>query len=185
MENIVLKTMLERSSIRAYTDEKLTDEELCALEQAALSAPTAMNRREQRFIFVTDDGMLERLENAIMKSIIDSGNTDFAERIKSRGGKTTYNARLIVIIVNKPAHFSRVDAGIAVENLALAAKSLGLDSVILGMPEGAFAGEYGEALRREFRFPEGYGFSIAIGIGHKATEKEPHERDLDHIIHID
>ncbi|MBO4383830.1 MAG: nitroreductase family protein [Clostridia bacterium] len=185
MENSVIKTMLERSSIRAYSDEKLTYAELHALEEAALSSPTAMNRQDQRFIFVTNDAMLQRLEQAIMQSIIDSGNTDFAERIKSRGGKTTYNARLIVIIVNKPSHFSRVDAGIAVENLALAAKSLGLDSVILGMPEGAFAGEYGAALREEFRFPEGFEFSIAIGIGHRATEKIQHEWNREHVIYID
>lgn len=183
MENTVLKTMLERSSIRAYTDEKLTDAELDALKKAALAAPTAMNRQDQRFIFVTGNEMLDKFENAIMQSIIDSGNKEFAERIKSRGGKTCYNARLIVIIVSKPAHFSRVDAGIAVQNLALCAKSLGLDSVILGMPEGAFANN--EALRREFGFPEGYEFSIAIGIGHRAMDKEPHETNPDHIISID
>lgn len=185
MENTVLKTMLERSSIRAYTDEKLTAEELRALEDAALSSPTAMNRQDQRYIFVTNSDMLGKLENAIVKSIIDSGNTDFAERIRSRGGKTTYNAQLVVIIVDKPSHFSRVDAGIAVENLALAAKSLGLDSVILGMPEGAFKGDYGEALRKEFLFPEGYEFSVAIGIGHRATEKPQHDWDREHVIHID
>lgn len=182
MENIVLNTMLERSSIRAYTDDKLTDAELDALKKAALSAPTAMNRQDQRFIFAVSKDMRDMLEHAVMQGIIDSGNTEFAERIKSRGGKTTYNAQLIIVIVSKPAHFSRVDAGIAVENIALCAKSLGLDSVILGMPEGAFSGPKGEALRKAFAFPEGYEFSIAIGIGHRAMDKEPHTWDEGHII---
>lgn len=185
MENAVLNTMLERSSIRAYTDEKLTHEELEALKKAALSSPTAMNRQDQRFIFVTGDEKLDLLENSVMQSIIDSGNADFAERIKSRGGKTIYNARLIVVIAAKPSRFSGVDAGIAVENLALCAKSLGLDSVILGMPEGAFKGRNAELLRREFRIPDGFEFQIAIGIGHRAMDKAPHEWDVSHVISID
>ena len=182
MENEVLKVITERSSIRAYTDERLTEEELAALKKAALASPTAMNRQEERFIFVSSPEMLQKFEAAVMQSIIDSGNKEFAERIRSRGGRTTYNAQLIVVIVNKPSHFSRVDAGIAVENLALCAKSLGLDSVILGMPEGAFAAS--EALRGEFMFPEGYEFSIAIGIGHRAMDKAPHEADETHAIDI-
>lgn len=41
--NEVLKTIKERSSIRAYTDEKLTKEEINAVITAALQAPTARN----------------------------------------------------------------------------------------------------------------------------------------------
>ena len=182
--NEVLKTMLERSSIRAYTEEKLTNEELESLKAAALSAPTAMNRQDQRFIFVTDDEKLKLFDESVLREIVESGNHDFAERIRSRGGSTTYHAPLIVIIVSKPAHFSRVDAGIAVENIALCAKSLGLDSVILGMPEGMFRGAHAEALMREFRFPDGFEFSIAIGVGHRAMDKAPHETDPKHIITV-
>ena len=58
------------------------------------------------------------------------------------------------------------------------------DSVILGMPEGAFAGEAGRELREAFRFPEGYEFSIAIAVGHRAMDKEPHEWDEEHVIVI-
>ena len=184
MENTVLKTMLERSSIRAYTDEAITDGELAALKKAALSAPTAMNRQDQRFIFVTAKDKLDLLENAVMQGIIESGNKEFAERIKSRGGRTLYNAQLVVIIAAKEAHFSRVDAGIAVENLALCAKSLGLDSVILGMPEGVFAGAHAEEMKKAFLFPEGCSFQIAIGIGHRAMDKEPHEWNEEHVIEI-
>lgn len=184
MTNEVLKTILERSSIRAYTDEKLTQEELFALKQAALASPTAMNRQNQRFIFVTDDNKRELLENAIMQNIIDSGNADFAERIRSRGGKTIYNAQLIVIISAPPTHYSRVDSGIAVENIALAAKSMGLDSVILGMPEGVFTGPRGEEMKKEFAFPEGNEFCIAIGVGHRAMDKEPHTWDESHVTEL-
>ena len=184
MENKVLEIIEARSSIRAYTDEKLTADELAVLRRAALASPTAMNRQTQRFIFVTGDGKRAELEKGIYESIIRHADPAFVERIKSRGGQVTYNAPLVVLICAAPGHFARVDAGIAVENIALAAKSLGLDSVILGMPEGAFAGDEGAAMREGFRFPEGYEFCIAISVGHRAMDKDPHEWDESHIIEL-
>ena len=184
MNDQVLDTILSRSSIRAYTPEKLTCEELDALKKAALASPTAMNKQDQRFIFITSDDKLARLEQAIMEGVIASGNEAFIERMKARGGKVTYGAPLVVIICAKPGLFAPVDAGIAVENIALTAKSLGLDSVILGMPRAAFEGPEKEAHGREFGFPEGFEFYIAISVGHRAMDKEPHEWDESHVIEL-
>ncbi len=59
--NEVLKTIKERSSIRAYTDEKLTKEEINAVI-AALQAPTARNMQEVHVSVVDGD-------NPILKEI--------------------------------------------------------------------------------------------------------------------
>ena len=64
--NDVIKTMLERSSIRAYTDEKLTQEQISLLQNAALSAPTAMNAQDQRFVFVTNAEIIAELEAGVV-----------------------------------------------------------------------------------------------------------------------
>lgn len=181
MGNLVLNTILSRSSIRAYQSEKLCEGELEFLKKAALASPTAMNRQEQRFIFVTDDDKRARLEQAIIDGVIASGNEAFAERIRMRGGQVTYGAPLVIIICAKPGKFAPVDAGIAVENIAIAAKAIGLDSVILGMPAAAFGPGCDEA-KREFGFPEGYEFQIAISVGRGAAEKAPHEWDESHVI---
>ena len=184
MSNLVLNTILSRSSIRGYRDVKLNEGELEALRKAALASPTAMNKQEQRFIFVASDEMRARLEQAIVDGIIASGNEAFIERMKSRGGKVTYNAPLVVLICAKPSRFAPVDAGVAVENLAITAKSLGLGSVILGMPAAAFSGPDAEEVKKEFGFPEGYEFQIAISVGVGAVEKEPHTWDETHVIDL-
>ena len=44
--NPVLKTIAERSSIRAYREETLKEEEINALLTAGLQAPTARNMQE-------------------------------------------------------------------------------------------------------------------------------------------
>ena len=184
MENFVLKTIKNRSSIRGYETRPLEEAQLRALELAALASPTAMNRQDQRFVFVTNAEIIERIDRAVVDGIIASGNEAFAECIRSRGGKTLYAPPLFVAIFAKPSHYSGVDAGIAVENLALAAKSLGLDSVILGMPSAAFAGEAGHSLAASLGVPEGFEFEIGISIGYAAVEKAPHTFDESHILEV-
>ena len=82
-----IETMLARSSIRAYTDEKLTDEELVLLKKAALSAPTAMNRNDKRFVFVTDGAVISKVEQEVIAGVKAKGDTVFLVRILSRGCK--------------------------------------------------------------------------------------------------
>ena len=84
--NDVIKTMLERSSIRAYTDEKLTQEQISLLRNAALSAPTAMNAQDQRFVFVTNAEIIAELEAGVVEAACAGGDAAFADRIKQRGG---------------------------------------------------------------------------------------------------
>jgi nitroreductase len=72
-----------------------------------------------------------------------------------------------------------------VQNIALAAKSLGLDSVIVGMPGVIFNGEKADYLRKRLNVPEGYIYGIAIAVGIADMEKAPHELDPSKIITID
>jgi nitroreductase len=72
-----------------------------------------------------------------------------------------------------------VDAGIAVENMALAAECLGLGSVIIGCIYDAMHGEAQEYFSKKLQFPEGYSFQIALAVGHKTDNKTPHEYEFD------
>lgn len=182
--NEVIKTMLERSSIRAYENTPLTDDEIFQLKKAALSAPTAMNKNEQRFLFINDADTISFIEEKIIETIKESGNADMIERINSRNNKVLYDAPLFIGIFGKDGKFTGVDAGIAVQNLALAAKSMGLDSVILGMPLMAFEGKHGDEISAKLRIPSEFNLKIAIAIGHAAMYKKPHEWDESHIIEI-
>lgn len=182
--NEVVNAVLNRRSIRAYTNEKLTDDELTLLKKAALAAPTAMNRNNQRFLFVTKPEVISEIETEVVESIRESGDEAFLQRILSRNGKVIYDAPLFIGIFGMDSHYKDVDAGIAVENIALTAKSLGLDSVILGMPRSAFCGMRGEKLQARFGIPAEFKFSIGIAVGHPAMDKKPHDMDESHIIEL-
>lgn len=164
----VFEAMANRFSTRAYTEEKLTKDEIEAIVKASLQAPTATNRQE---IHIT---------------VIEKGNPVLAEIEDTKnGGKTApvnfyYNAPVVMIVSGETAfHWSSVDAGIAVENMALAAEGLGLGNVIIGCIRDALTGPKKDYFAKALHYPEGYEYKIAIAVGHKASGKEPHTYDWD------
>ena len=157
-----------RSSTRGYTAETLTEAETETLVNAGLQAPTATNRQEIHFTVLKKD-------NPLLKEIEDEKNRLWNV---SPAQNFYYDAPLVIIISAESAFkWSPVDAGIAVENIAIAAEDMGLGNVIIGCIYDALRGEKKEYFGKALGFPEGYQYEIAIAVGHKATEKEPHTYD--------
>lgn len=169
--NNVIDTIKKRSSTRGYTPEPLTEEELSALLHAGLQAPTAANRQEIHFTVLKGD-------NPILQELEDEKN-----RLRGLSAlpHTFYYEAPIVIVLSADSTYrwSPLDAGIAVENMALAAEALGLGSLIIGCIYDALRGEKKDYFAKALRFPEQYEFEIAIAFGHKAVEKDPHTYDAE------
>ncbi|MBP5279590.1 MAG: nitroreductase family protein, partial [Erysipelotrichaceae bacterium] len=90
-----------------------------------------------------------------------------------------YNAPLVFYLSGADDfRWSDVDAGIAVENIHLAAADLGLGSVILGCMRDVLNGEKKAYYSEKLGFPAGYTYRIAIAIGYPDTEKPQHNFDF-------
>jgi len=174
--NPVLKTIQERSSIRRYKDTPLTEEELFLLKDAVLAAPTARNLQGLRYYFITDRSIIKQIDQRIMHHASD----EMRARQKKRGSESFfYDAPLGVIITAGDQMWPGEDAGIAVGILSIAAQSMGLGNVILGLPFMAFQEDDPENCGKLLGFEEGEKFRIAIAIGHPDTEKAPHKKNFD------
>ena len=57
----MLQTILNRRSVRQYTDEAIPEEKLNAILCAGLAAASSKNRRPWEFVLVQDRAMLDRL----------------------------------------------------------------------------------------------------------------------------
>ena len=162
--NDFLKIIEERSSIRKYTDQQLTAEEVQTLIEAGLKAPTATNRQEIHISVVSKDNPVAMM---IQNDLDPKAAVNFY-----------YDAPLTFYLSAEDSFkWSSIDAGIAVENIHLAAKALGLGSVILGCMEKVLNGDKKEEYRKLLAIPEGYSFRVAIAVGYAATEKVPHQID--------
>ena len=174
--NTVLKAIEERFSCRAYTDRLPEEKDLLAIAQAAIQAPSGMNRQNWHVILIKDKSVVEELEAAGMKIISDMADKSVYDRIMSRGGKMFYNAPCMVIIaVKKDApSMELMDCGILAQNVVLAATSLGLATVHCGMVGMLFSGENAAELKNRMQFPEGYEFGLSVLIGYAKDAGTPH-----------
>ena len=183
MSNPVLQAIADRRSTRGFSPEQLTQEQLNALLDAAVQSPSAVNRQPWHFSVVQDMALLDEF-NEVQRGLIEKRAPENERgRFSDPAFNVFYKAPTVIFISLPVDHgfFAPIDAGIAVENIALAAHSLGLGSVILGMPKEVFDSEFGDKYRKAFQFPEGNDFAIAISVGHNTVTKEAHEVKPDKI----
>jgi nitroreductase len=179
--NETLKTIAGRYSCRDFADTPLTGEQVKALAEAALASPSANNSQPWHVIVITDKTLIDELDAEGMR-ILAAGDKAGYDRIMSRGGKILYNAPCMIIAAT--ANSAGMDCGILSQNVALAAHSMGLGNVICGMAGIPFSGPKGDDLKKRLKFPDGYGFCIAVLAGTAKTAKEPHELDMTKVTFI-
>ncbi len=182
--NEVLKAIANRYSCRDFTGEPVTETQVRALADAALAAPSGMNRQPWHLIMITDKKLIDEMDDECMAVLAGAPDTSGYERIMARGGKVYYNAPCMALVASDNSGMAAMDGGILSQNIALAAHSLGLGSVICGMAGIPFAGMNKNKWVKRVGFPEGYGFNIAVLVGEAKTEKEPHELDYSKVTYI-
>ena len=126
-EKSALETIMSRKSVRSYTDQAVTPEQVETLLRAAMAAPTGMNMQPWRFVVVRDQAVKDALAGP-------------------RGGMIAQAPVVFVVCgqttMSRPP-FGQPDAGpvevengnwtadcaAATENLLLAAEAIGLGAV--------------------------------------------------------
>jgi len=180
-----IKNIMDRNSCRDYKSNPLSDEQVKTLVEAALAAPSAMNLMPWHLTVITDKSFIEELDSegmAILKAAEDQSGY---ERYKARGGKMLYGApSLFVISAQKDAFWAGIDSGILCQNLAIAAESMGLGSVMIGMLRVPLDGARGAEFKKRMQFPEGYEFAISILVGEVNEGKVPHDLDFNKVSYV-
>ena len=165
MNNPVLEAIADRRSIRGYKPEQITQEQLDVLLRAGEQAPSAKNQQPWHFTVVRDKAILKEISDETGKKMKREGDADIF-----------YGAPTVIILSCDPdGHpWTRLDCGIAVENMALAAHSIGLGSVIIGICYMALDGDRKDYYSKLLKFPDKYTFAVSIAVGVPSTTKDPH-----------
>lgn len=169
--NEVLSAILGRRSIRAYQSRQIDDASLEAILEAGRYAPSAHNEQPWHFTVVQNRELLDRINRETKAEMAKSDN-DWVRRMGNDPSfRVTYDApTLIVVSGRRGAIAYPVDCAAAIQNMLLAAHSLGIGSVWLGLlrfwldkPEAA----------RLLQIPEGYEPYHAAAFGYPAGEIPP------------
>jgi len=184
--NDVLKTIAERSACRDYKDQPVEREKIEAIVKAGLQAPSALNKQPWKILAITDKGLIDEINDHVFDRIKSREDQTAYLRIMERGGKPYYNAPVMILVLKRTdvvGEWDFIDCGIVVQNMALAAQSLGLGNVIAAMTGTAFTrSEQKEEFMAKVSWPENYEFAIGMLVGYGNKSKEPHEIDPDKVI---
>jgi nitroreductase len=113
----VLDVILSRRSIRGYEDKEIPKDVLDKIVESGRQSPSAANRQPYRFVIVTDSEIKKAISGLI------------ARFIKSAPVVIVGCANPKAMLTGK---WSTVDTAIALENMVLAAWSLGVGSCWIG-----------------------------------------------------
>ncbi|NLI29608.1 MAG: nitroreductase family protein [Nitrospiraceae bacterium] len=150
-DNETLKTIRNRRSIRSFTTDPVTDEQIRVLLEAANQAPSAHNQQSWRFIVLRNEKKQE------LADLVSSRANEFprpSSALLRMAARSIQSAPVVIAVANTGELIShgtdlfKVDkemaydffrtmeiqsSAAAVENLLLAATSLGLATVWLGI----------------------------------------------------
>ncbi|WP_010233279.1 nitroreductase family protein [Clostridium arbusti] len=182
--NEVLKTLKNRRSVRSYLSEQIPEEDLQAILEAGIYAPTAHNDQPWHFTVIQSKEKIQYISDK-SKELMAKSNTEW---IKKMGLNPKINLMygaptLIIVSGRKDAVAPKVDCSAAIENMLIAAESLNIGSVWLGLVTFFFQLE--DEVKK-LGIPEGYEPYYGVAFGHKTTEKKmiAPKRNLDVVNYI-
>ena len=160
----ILDVMRARRSVRRYTDEKISDEQLKKILSAALLAPSGHSKYPCEFIVVRNRELLEKMSRC-RKAV--------AKMLEGA-------AAAIVVIADRDKSDTFVeDSCVAMMNMELAATSLGIGNCWIQIrgrdaEDDSTSEDY---LRGLLEFPLNFACQSILSLGFPA--KEPRVRELD------
>ncbi len=176
--NEVIGTIKRRRSVRSYSPEQVKDEDLKALLEAGIYAPSANNTQSWFFTILQDQQMIDKVSGWII------GEARYMDDENARKVAATPNAAIFrraptVILVSgdEAASFSRENCACAGQNIMLAAESLGLGSCWICYVGFLANRERLGLYRTELNLPDGYRPFFGITLGYAAGSiPEAHPR---------
>jgi len=164
----ISETIAKRKCVRAYLARPVSPEDVDAIVEAGRWAPNAgpyhvsvVRRRE----------LLQRLDEATHKGMLDSGVEFLKMRASLPGYRPMYGAPVAILLSAPAGPYGGVNCALAAENMVLQATELGLASCFIVTPGLALNAD--AELAKEAGLPEGYAFQCAVLVGYPA-ESDPY-----------
>ncbi len=142
--NQTIETILKRRSTRSFVKRPLDREELKMIVDCALHAPSGMGRQTWKFAIVENREKIQRLARAAGEAL-------------GREGYDMYDPEVLIIPSNeKDSPFGMEDNACAMENIYLAAESLGIGCVWINQLRTICDEPRIRGILNEFHIPENH-----------------------------
>jgi nitroreductase len=165
--NEILKVIESRRSIRNYKPDQVSEAELQQIIRAAILAPSARNQQCWHFSVIQKKEIIDELARVFRYNAMNSGEQRLAKYFGNEAYHVFFHAPTVIVVSRDPeAGFIDMDCGIAVQNMCLAAESMGIGSCIIGLSRIILYSEEGVDLMQDLGIPEGYSHICSVALGY-------------------
>ncbi len=169
--NDALNVIRRRRSVRGYRPGQIKDEELQAIIEAGIYAPTGHNDQPWHFTVVQDREKIAFMNQKAKEYMKDAPIDWMKKTAEDPKADITYGAPTFILISSREHAVSgQIDCCAAMENMLLAAESLDIGSVWLGLMYFFFMWE---GAKGYLQIPEGYEPQYSAVFGYKAAPNRP------------
>jgi len=173
--NETVEMILKRRSVRKYKSDMITEEELKTIVECGLFAPSAKNKQNWHFTVITNNEKIEEINRLAIEGMERLGIE------KEEDYHVFYHAPVVIVISSKIEGYSEVNAGCVIENMAIAAQSMGIGSCIIGQTRYMYHQANKADINRVLKIPENYEHDISICFGYpdgEAEEAKPRKENV-------
>ena len=166
--NEVIKAIKERRSVKSYKSDPVPTELLDTILEAGTYAPTGRNMQSPIMIAVTDKALRDRLSR-------------LNAEIMGMDGDPFYGAPAVIVVLADRSRMTYLyDGSLVMENLMLAAHSLGLGSCWIHRAKEVFDSEEGKEILKSLGIEgdyEGIGNCIIGYTNTPPAERKPRKEN--------
>ncbi len=174
--NATLATIYERRAIRQYRNTPVEKQMIEQILDAGRMAPSATNTQAWKFYVLTDSKLIQTLAEEIGLAADAHFYLTHGVHLSHAVDKVFHGAPLVVLLsAPKDYEWAQLDIGMCVQNMMLAARSLGLESCPVG---------FGKFVERAKSFPllrvpsgEQVVFAVVFGYGNEKPVARKRNRD--------
>lgn len=128
--NEVIRNIMERRSIRSFTDDQISPENLDLIIKAGLYAPSARNRQPWHLCVLQNREMIDKLTAELKAAVARMPDNPYATFVGAAGYTVNYGAPTFIMVSADPevSSLALADCALVLGNMFLAAHSLGIGS---------------------------------------------------------
>jgi nitroreductase len=171
-----------RRSVRSYTEEPVSKEQIEAVLEAGTWAPTAMHREPWRFIVIEEKKLIKYISDET-KILVKQMMPPLAKQFSTEADVICYDAPVLILVcAEKDKQWDNVnslDSVLAAENMFLKAYELGLGTCYMGFV--IYLRSKPDVLKK-MGIPENYEMMVPLILGHPKTEQGEGKRNKPNIL---
>ena len=157
---------------QGFTKDKVPDTDISRIVRAGINAPSGLNKQPWFFAVVTDENVTKQIADEAAQAMAEKGFTPPKNGVKKA---QIIDAPLNIYVYCEPN--ALFDAGLALEQMNVAAQSLGYGTKIFGSPAVVLKGDNAAQYKQLLGVPENMEYASTLSVG--KVDAAAHKAALD------